>query len=409
MSQKAFRSLVTTFVTILHVVAILQFQLSIPTLPLPHEWEGQFLFLLAISLFLALLLPFSKSKLTTWLLLGSRVLFMIVIGLPMDGYLNLELTLTTALIIEAFEYLPVRSGICFATALIGVIIGVQFIPITAWGAIMRIPSKNDLWSYGIYSAVITILAMVIRLQRDAQLPAAEIKKSYQEVLLQLGQVNLQLQEYAATVEQETLLNERKRLAREIHDTLAYTLTNLTMMLEAAKLMVNKKDEKVLYEHLEQARLQAAEGLTEIHRALNALRPVNLSEVTGLLAIQHLINTIAKATQVKIELDLGNAPLYLGDEADLVAYRFVQEGITNALRHGHATGISISFSLVGNMVHIQIKDNGIGVDGLKEGYGLAGMRERIERLGGVLEISSNSGFGFRLLAKIPIKGAAHGEN
>lgn len=408
MSQRAFRSLVTIFVTILHVVAIIQFQLSIPTLPLPHEWKGQFLFLLAISLFLALLLPFSKSKLITWLLLGSHVLLMIVIGLPMDGYLNLELTLTTVLIIEAFEYLPFRSGIYFATALIGVIIGVQFIPITAWGAIMRIPSKNDLWSYGIYSAVITISAMVIRLQRDAQLPAAEIKKSYQEALLQLGQVNLQLQEYAVTVEQETLLNERKRLAREIHDTLAYTLTNLTMMLEAAKLMVNR-DEKVLYEHLEQARSQAAEGLTEIHRALQALRPVKLSEVTGLLAVQHLVNTIAKATQVKIELDLGNAPLYLGDEADLVAYRFVQEGITNALRHGHATGISISFSLVGNMVHIQIKDNGIGVDEFKEGYGLAGMRERIGRLGGMLEISSNSGFGFRLLAKIPIKGAIHGEN
>ena len=408
MSQRAFRSLVTIFVTILHVVAIVQFQLSIPTLPLPHEWKGQFLFLLAISLFFALLLPFSKSKLITWLLLGSHVLLMIVIGLPMDGYLNLELTLTTVLIIEAFEYLPVRSGICFTTASIGVIIGVQFIPITAWGAMMRIPSKNDLWSYGIYSAVTTILAMVIRLQRDAQLPTAEIKKSYQEALLQLGQVNLQLQEYAATVEQETLLNERKRLAREIHDTLAYTLTNLTMMLEAAKLMVNR-DEKVLYEHLEQARLQAAEGLTEIHRALQALRPVKLNEVTGLLAIQHLVNTIVKATQVKIELDLGNAPLYLGDEADLVAYRFVQEGITNALRHGHATGISISFSLVGNMVHILIKDNGIGVEGLKEGYGLAGMRERIGRLGGMLEISSTSGFGFRLLARIPIKGVTHGEN
>ncbi|MGE5606278.1 MAG: sensor histidine kinase [Bacteroidota bacterium] len=408
MPQKAFRSLVTFFVTILHVVAIIQFQLSIPTLPLPHEWKGQFLFLLSISLFLALLLPFSKSKLITWLLLGSRVLLIIVIGLPMDGYLNLELTLTTVLIIEAFEYLPLRSGICFATALIGVIIGVQFLPITAWGVVMRTPAKNDLWSYGIYSTIITVLGIVIRLQRDAQIPAASIKKNYQEALLQLGQVNLQLQEYAATVEQETLLNERKRLAREIHDTLAYTLTNLTMMLEAAKLMVSK-DEKVLYEHLERARSQAGEGLTEVQRALQALRPVQLSGVTGLLAVQHLVNTIAKATQVKIELDLGNAPLYFGDEADLVAYRFVQEGITNALRHGHATGISISFSLIGNMVHILIKDNGIGVDEPKEGYGLAGMRERIGRLGGMLEISSNSGFGFRLLARIPIKGVAHGEN
>ncbi len=408
MTQRAFRSLIAAFVTILHVAAIIQFHLSIHTLPLPNEWKGQFLFLLSISLFLALLSPFSKSKLITWLLLGSRVLLLIVIGLPMDGYLNLELTLTSALIIEAFEYLPISSGICFATTLIGVIIGVQFLPITAWGSVMRIPAITNLWSYGIYSITVAILAIVIRLQKEAQIPAALIKRNFQEALLQLGQVNLQLQEYAATVEQETLLNERKRLAHEIHDTLAYTLTNLAMMLEAAKLMVNK-DEKILYEHLEQARSQASEGLTEIHRALQALRPIHLIGITGLLAIQHLVNTIAKATQVKIELDLGNAPLYLGDEVDLVVYRFVQEGITNALRHGHATGISISVSLVENIVHIQIKDNGIGVDGPKEGYGLMGMRERIGRLGGTLDILSNSGFGFRLLARIPLKGANHGEN
>lgn len=400
MPQRTSRNLATILVTILHVVAFIQFRLNIGTLPLPSEWNGQFLFLLSTSLFLALLLPFSKSKLITWILLGSRVLLLLVIGLPMDGYLNLELTLTTVLIIEAFEYTTIWSGICFAATLIGVIIGVQFLPITAWGVNMRIPAITDLWSYGIYSVIIIFLSIIIRFQKDSQIPATKIKKNYQDALLQLGQVNMQLQEYAATVEQQTLLNERKRLAREIHDTLAYTLTNLTMMLEAAKFMVNK-DEHVLYQHLEHARSQASEGLTEIHRALQALRPIQLIGVTGLLAVQHLVNTIAKATQIEITLDLGNAPLYFGDEVDIVAYRFVQEGITNALRHGHATGISISFSLVENKVHIQIKDNGIGADGPKDGYGLAGMRERIERLGGTLEISSNSGFGFHLLAKIPV--------
>lgn len=407
MPHRTSRSLVTIFIAILHLVAIIQFHLNIRTLPLPNEWNNQFLFLLAISLLLALLLPLSKSKLIIWMLLGSRVLLLLVIGFPMDGYLNVELTLTTILILDAFEYTTIWGGFFFSTTLIGIIIGVQYLPITAWGNNMHIPAIADLWSYGIYGAIVVILSTIIRFQRNTQITAALFKKNYQEALLQLGQVNLQLQEYAVTVEQETLLNERKRLAREIHDTLAYTLTNLTMMLEAAKFMVNK-DEQVLYEHLERARAQAGEGLTEIHRALQALQPIQLSGVTGLLAIQHLVNTIAKATQIEIALDLGNAPLYFGDEADLVIYRFVQEGITNALRHGRATGISISFSLVEYKIHIQIKDNGIGADGPKEGYGLAGMRERVERLGGTLEISSNSGFGFRLLAKIPVKGATNAE-
>lgn len=89
---------------------------------------------------------------------------------------------------------------------------------------------------------------------------------------------MQLQEYAATVEEETLLNERKRLACEIHDTLVHIFTNLVIILKVTKFMVNS-DQKEIYEHLERARVQANEGLTEIHHVLQALHPVQLNGVT----------------------------------------------------------------------------------------------------------------------------------
>ncbi len=400
MSAWIFRILAPVLAVIAHGIAFCQFNSEINLLPLPPEWRGQFLFLLLLSLFFALLLPFCKSKVGIWLLFGFRGLIFWVIGLPMGGYLWVELTLATALIIEAFEYLPLREGLIASSGFLAITFGVQFLPISAWGINLKTALSNDLWSFAAYGGVIIILNSIIRFQRDNRIPAAEIKKNYQDILFQLGQVNLQLQEYATTVEQETLLNERKRLMREVHDTLAYTLTNLVMMLEAAKFLVNPGERKLL-EQLELAHAQANDGLTEVHRALQALQPVHLSKVSGLQAIQQLVATFAQATRIEIDLDLGNAPLHFGNDADLVAYRFVQEGITNALRHGRATMIAISISLVGNIVHILIKDNGIGADGLKEGYGLAGMRERIERLGGKLEISSNSGFGFRLLAKIPV--------
>ncbi|MGE5606366.1 MAG: sensor histidine kinase [Bacteroidota bacterium] len=396
MSQRYYHLLVIVLIVFAYVAAFMQFQSQIAFMRLPPEWHGQFYLLLIISFIFTVILPFCKRNPFIWLLLIFQSVLCIVISLPMGGYLGVELTLSTALIIEAFEYTTIWGGIGFSSGLIGIMLGVEYLPITAWGVNLPTPPAP----FGIYGLMVIVFNIVIRYQRDNQIPAAEIRQMYQATIVQLSQVNLQLQEYAATVEQETLINERKRLAREIHDTLAYTLTNLVMMLEAAKFL-SKQSSNDIGEHLERARLQASDGLMEVHRALQALRPVQMNEASGLSAIQRLVGAFTKATQLEVSLDLGNAPLNFGEEADLVIYRLVQEGITNALRHGHATRIAITFSVVENRVHIQIKDNGIGSDGVKEGYGLSGMRERIERLGGKLEISGSSGHGFRLLATIPI--------
>ena len=174
-----------------------------------------------------------------------------------------------------------------------------------------------------------------------------------------------------------------------------------MMVEAAKYLVNPA-EKELAKQLHLAHEQASEGLNEVHRALQALRPTQLSQATGMTAIYQLVTTFAKATQIEVQLNMGNAPLDFGEEADLAVYHLVQEGITNALRHGRATQISISFSQMEKMIHILIQDNGIGSKNIHEGFGLTGMRERIEKLGGRLEISSGIGEGFRLVGVIPIQ-------
>ncbi len=410
MQQRFFRILMLIMIIIIHGIAFLQFNLQISSLPLPDLWRGQFFFLLILSLLIALWLSFAFNKFTkcnkgrffTWLLLGFHSLIICVMGIPLGAYLGVKLTLSMILIIEAFEYTALRDGLIFSVALLGITLGTQYLPIKAWQVDLQTASANDLLSFAIYDSIIIVLNLIVRFQQDSQIAATEIRKTYQEIVFQLGQVNMQLQEYAATVEQETLLNERKRLLREIHDTVAYTLTNLVMMLEAAKYML-KHSGNQLGEHLEQTRAQANNGLTEIHRVLQDLQPIPFSRTSGLYAIQQLVTTFAKATRIAVDLNLGNAPLNFGDNQELVAYRFVQEGITNALRHGRATWISISFSLFNQAIHILIEDNGIGADEPAEGYGLAGMRERIERLGGTLRISSNPGSGFRLLATIPMKG------
>lgn len=396
---------------IAHIAVLVQFHWhpEIRTF-LPVRWEYQFYALLFLSFILSFMLPFYRRRtVAVWSILIFLSIIMIVLGLPLGGYLAVKLTLLIILIIEIFEYTSLWSGIIFSCGLLGLVIHLQYSPVNAWGLVLAVASKEDLFSFAVYAGFTILFNGMIRYLRDNQSLATEIKKNYQEANFHLAQVNMQLQEYAVTAGQQAVFEERKRAAREIHDTLAYTLTNLVMMLKAARYLV-KPGENELLTQIELTHKQANEGLNEVHRTLQALRPVQLSRDTGLAAIYHLVTTFAKATQIEVNLNLGNAPLEFGEEVDLVVYRFVQEGITNALRHGRATQISVSFSFMGNQVHILIQDNGIGADDAHEGFGLTGMRERIEKLGGRLETSSSLGGGFKLAGLIPIQtGVAYGKD
>lgn len=335
------------------------------------------------------------------LLLMFQSTIILLIGLPFGGYLGIKMTLFLILVIEAFEYINLWGGLVLSSIALSLTLAMQYMPINAWNVVLKPAIPHDLWSFGSYALLVVILVFTIQFIKKNQLLATEIQKKFQESLSYLGQINMQLQEYASSAEQGAILEERKRLTREIHDTMGYSFTNLVMMLEAAKYLV-KPDQSELLQHIVSIRKQANEGLVEVQRALYALRPGQLTKEVGLAAIHHLISTICKATHIEIAFNFGNAPLSFGEEIDLVIYRFVQEAITNALRHGKATQISVSFSLFGNEVHILIQDNGIGAGVIKESYGLSGMRERIEKIGGRLEISSNYSQGFRLLGIIPLQ-------
>jgi signal transduction histidine kinase len=388
-------------VIIAHGVAFIQFKLEIGSMPLPLIWRDDFNLLLIISLGLALVLPFCQNLIITWVLLLLRCVILWAIVFPFGSYLGIELVLLIALITESFEYTTKWQGMFFSFGLIGIGIIFKCNSIVAWGETLLPATLHDLLSFGFYTGFFTVLCFTIRYLRDKLVSPQEVNTYLHEATLQLAEVNMQLQEYAVTVEQDAIINERKRIAREIHDTLGYTLTNLLMMIEAAKRLTGQ-DIETQMKQLEKAHNQTKDGIYEVRRALQALRPTQLAEATGLTAIKHLVNTFAKATQIEVILELGNAPLNFNEEAELVSYRLVQEGLTNALRHGRATKITVSLTLAANGLSIHIKDNGIGAQMIGEGYGLTGMRERINRLGGKLEVYSYPGEGFTLIALIPLK-------
>ena len=394
------RGMTLSITCLAHLLAYYQFQAEIGNLPLPLKWVDQFYFLWGASLVFGLLLPFCRHLVVRWALLLFRLCLLWIIGLPFGSFLGIELSLFSTLLIEGILFLPdYWQSALFAGGVLVFMLLVQQ-PVVAWGMAMPVPSPYDLLSLLAYAGIVTVLAFFLRLLSENRLAYEELNRNLHQASLGLAKANLELQDYAVMAKQQARMNERRRLTREIHDTLAYTLTNLVMMLEAAQDLA-PSDCSALQKHLGLTREQAQRGLADVRRALQALRPLEMAKMTGLPAITNLVKTFTSATQIEVALNLGDAPLTLGKEADHVAFRLVQEGITNAIRHGFATNIEVSFSCQNQGVNIYIKDNGFGASKLKKGYGLSGMTERIEQLGGYLEIFTKTGAGFLLSAWIPM--------
>lgn len=398
MSKLTIRLIIILINILGYGLALFQFQSQFMDLGLPEKSYIQFLFLFGVSGGLSLILFLSDGFLVRWIL-TLRAFIILFLSHPSGDNWGMNITLVSTFILEAMTFSSFRNGLSASLALIITSLIIPR-PRSAWHMELSLPTLYSQISYFVFSLIILSIMSLYKYFLNQQYYLTELSKKFSESTLQLAQANLQLQEYAVMAEQEAIANERKRLASEIHDTLAYTLTNLVMMLEAAIFMVTPQQTK-LRSHLGEALNQAKAGLLGVRRALNALCPVELAEDIGLVAIYRMINTFVKATKIDVDLSLGDAPLSLGKEVDWVAYRLVQEGIVNALRHGKANKIYVSFNTVRTGIRIQIKDNGTGSVTMKLGYGLAGMKERIERLGGSIEVRNCPGEGFLLSAWMPL--------
>ncbi|NBK26345.1 MAG: sensor histidine kinase, partial [Spirochaetia bacterium] len=210
-----------------------------------------------------------------------------------------------------------------------------------------------------------------------------------------------LQSYARTAELEAAKKERYRISREIHDISGYMFTNIIAMMDAI-VATGCRDCEKTSEMCSGARSQAQEGLVETRRALHLLRKSDQEREVGMKAIHKIKKIFEGTTGVQVEIESGNLPSSFGDEIDLILYRIVQEGLTNALRHGHATRVRMLFWIVDDSVQVIILDNGTGAKKIIKGIGLAGMEERISKLGGQVKAENAPEGGFQLTVTIPMQ-------
>ncbi len=218
----------------------------------------------------------------------------------------------------------------------------------------------------------------------------------------LRQANARLTHYTSTLEQLAISRERNRLARELHDTLAHSLTAISVSLETAKAYFDLDRGKAL-ELLDKSLEATRSGADETRRALKALRSSALEDMGLELAIQRAAESAANRFKLDLVLDLQNPMPSLSPDIEQAVYRIAQESIENVSHHAQAKSLRVHLSCNGQGTMLAIQDDGIGFDANSRTatghFGLVGMKERAELAGGQLMIESEKGKGTKVVLRI----------
>lgn len=306
---------------------------------------------------------------------------------------GIVLVLLLPVVIVAWQY-RFRTFLlfCIATTLVPLIVySVAFGPSVLQG--------NFIMEFTIFRTLIYLIMgyLIVRLV-DGQ-------RQQQQAL---AQANKKLAQYAATLEQLTLVRERSRLARELHDTLAHAQSGIAVQLEGVDALWDD-DSPRARDMLHRATASIRASMEDTRRALQALRASPLEEYGLLMALQEL--AVQSQQQGKFVVNL-NLPINLHDhllglesEVEQTIYRVAQEALLNAARHSQASHVSLTLVQEEQLLILSISDNGRGFDmtSSPEGrhFGIKGMQERVELTNGKLSIlsSPNKGTIVRLAIEV----------
>jgi signal transduction histidine kinase len=289
-----------------------------------------------------------------------------------------------------------------------------FFYLAAWLATLRLPARVGLAAGGLVLVVALAVVRAVGSHRPLTgivLGALALSGVYLVVVLaqhaRAGQQRAErllgeLEATRAAQLRAATLAERQHLARELHDVLAHSLSGLTLQLEAARLLAAAEppDTGRLVAALERAHQLAKAGLEDARRAIGALR--DDEELPGPRRLAALAREFEHDTGVRVDLAVTGQPRELSPEARLALYRTAQEALTNVRKHGHARRVELRLDYQPPGTRLTVEDH--AADGDRPppaggGYGLTGMRERAELLGGTLTAGPTA-TGFRVELWVP---------
>lgn len=239
-----------------------------------------------------------------------------------------------------------------------------------------------------------ILFLMIYIANEVQ----ENERMTQELIM-VHQVNHELENYAAVSEKIAEDKERKRLAREIHDTLGHALTGIAAGVDACIAMIDINPEATK-KQLMVINKVVRQGIVDVRNSLNKLRPGALEQHGFKGAIENMIEEFTSVSDLTISLDYRLDKVDFENTKEDILFRVIQESVTNAVRHGDATHIDISLYIEDNSLYLKIQDNGQGCEEIHYGFGLKQMKERLGMING--KVAYDGHHGFLTIVTIPLQ-------
>jgi signal transduction histidine kinase len=324
------------------------------------------------------------------------------------AYFAIQFLLGVAVFLLAHTFQGQTAGMFLLLLLVGQ--SVQVLP-PPWAMVVCLPvgtvlmghgllmSPTVSWGYAAREATVMLVATVITFV------VSRIAANERRARSELAAANQRLRTYAAQAEALATTQERNRLAREIHDTLAQGFTGIALQLEAIDSALTGGRLDVAAQRLGQARSLAREGLAEARRSVQALRPRALEQQSLTEALPNAVRSLTAGSALAVRVETpDNAPVLAPDvEADLL--RIAQEAVTNVVKHADASTLTVRLGWDGDCLELRVRDDGRGLSAATSdaaepsGFGMTAMRERVERHGGTLRVSSFPGVGSEVVAAI----------
>jgi signal transduction histidine kinase len=324
------------------------------------------------------------------------------------AYFAIQFLLGVAVFLLAHSFQGQTAGMFLLLLLVGR--SVQVLP-PPWAPVVCLPVGAVLmghgllmdptvsWGHAAREATGMLVATVITFV------VSRIAVNERRARSELAAANQRLQAYATQAEALATTQERNRLAREIHDTLAQGFTGIALQLEAIDSALAGGRLDVAAQRLGQAKSLAREGLAEARRSVQALRPRALEQQSLLEALPDAVRGLTAGSALAVRVETPDDAPVLAPEIEADLLRIAQEAVTNVVKHANASNLAVRLGWDGECVELRVRDDGRGISAAPSdaaepsGFGMTAMRERVERHGGTLRVSSIPGAGSEVVAAI----------
>src|SRR5246500_1826022 len=248
---------------------------------------------------------------------------------------------------------------------------------------------------------------MVTVRHAARLPYRTEEVELAQALAHQVMLAIRLTEVGEQSRQAAVLAERNRMARDVHDTLAQGFTGVIVQLEAAEYAISEGDRRDADSHLRRAGELVRRSLSEARRSVHALRPQALEEVNFWEALKGIIKNTTVGTTLHTTFEARGKLPELPQPWQENLLHIGQEALTNTLKYAHARNFKTRLTYKAKELRLALRDDGDGfkVKDRHDGVGLRGMRERVEQMGGELEITRPRGKGTKISVSLPCNGEA----